>query len=399
MKVHEYQARELLADAGVPVPPGRVIESVEDAAAAYKAVTSEAGVSLAVVKAQVHAGGRGKAGFVKLVRTPEEATAAARHMLTHRMISPQTPPEGLEVRKLLIAAGVSIAHEYYLAVTTDRATRRNILIASAQGGVEIEKVAAENPDAILKEPIHPLMGLQPHQARRVAFGLGLSGKQVGQAVRVMLALAGAYDRLDCSLAEINPLIVTPPVGDHPDGQVLAIDAKFNFDDNALFRQKRVAAMFDPAEENPMELRAQRFGLNYIALDGTIGCLVNGAGLAMATMDIIKHYGGEPANFLDVGGSATEEAVTEGFRIILADDAVRGVLVNIFGGIMRCDVIAQAIVNAAKEVGFTVPLVVRLEGTNVEEGRRILQAAKGDIPTMQPATDLADAARKVAAAVG
>ncbi|RMH23875.1 MAG: ADP-forming succinate--CoA ligase subunit beta [Planctomycetota bacterium] len=399
MKVHEYQARELLADAGVPVPPGRVIESVEDAAAAYKAVTSEAGVSLAVVKAQVHAGGRGKAGFVKLVRTPEEATAAARHMLTHRMISPQTPPEGLEVRKLLIAAGVSIAHEYYLAVTTDRATRRNILIASAEGGVEIEKVAAENPDAILKEPIHPLMGLQPHQARRVAFGLGLSGKQVGQAVRVMLALAGAYDRLDCSLAEINPLIVTPPVGDHPDGQVLAIDAKFNFDDNALFRQKRVAAMFDPAEENPMELRAQRFGLNYIALDGTIGCLVNGAGLAMATMDIIKHYGGEPANFLDVGGSATEEAVTEGFRIILADDAVRGVLVNIFGGIMRCDVIAQAIVNAAKEVGFTVPLVVRLEGTNVEEGRRILQAAKGDIPTMQPATDLADAARKVAAAVG
>lgn len=399
MKVHEHQARELLAEAGVPVPPGRVIESVEDAAGAYKAVAAEGGTSLAVVKAQVHAGGRGKAGFVKLVRSPEEAADAARFMLTHRMVSPQTPPEGLEVRRLLIAAGVDIEKEYYLAITTDRATRRNVLIASAEGGVEIEKVAEENPDAIIKEPIHPLMGLQPHQARRVAFALGFTGRQVSQAVKIMLALAETFARLDCSLAEINPLIVTPASGDHPDGQVLAIDAKFNFDDNATFRQKKIAAMFDPTEENPMELRAQRFGLSYIALDGNIGCLVNGAGLAMATMDIIKHEGGEPANFLDVGGSATEEAVTEGFRIILSDDAVKGVLVNIFGGIMRCDVIAQAIVNAAKEVGFTVPLVVRLEGTNVEEGRRILERAKGDIPTMQPATDLADAAKKVAAAVG
>ena len=399
MKVHEHQAREILSDAGVPVPPGRVVESVESAAGAYKEVAAEAGTTLAVVKAQVHAGGRGKAGFVKLVHSAPEATDAARYMLTHRMVSPQTPPDGLEVRKLLIAGGVEIAAEYYLAVTTDRASRRNVLIASAQGGVEIEKVAAENPDAIIKEPIHPLMGLQPHQARRVAFDLGLTGKQVGQAVKIMRALADTYVRLDCSLAEINPLIVTPATNDHPDGQVLAIDAKFNFDDNALFRQKRIAAMFDPSEANPMELRAQRFGLNYIALDGNIGCLVNGAGLAMSTMDIIKHCGGEPANFLDVGGSATEEAVTEGFRIILSEDTVKGVLVNIFGGIMRCDVIAQAIVNAAKEVGFKVPLVVRLEGTNVAEGRRILENAKGDIPTMHAATDLADAARKVAAAVG
>ncbi len=398
MKVHEFQARELLADAGVPVPPGRVVESIEDAAGAYKAVASEAGTTLAVVKAQVHAGGRGKAGFVKLVHSPEEATEAARFMLTNRMVSPQTPTDGLEVTKLLIAGGVDIAKEYYLAITADRTTRRNMMIASAEGGVEIEKVAAENPDAILKEPIHPLMGLQPHQARRVAFQLGFVGKQVNQAVKIMLALSDAYQILDCSLAEINPLIVTTPNDSHPNGQVLAIDAKFNFDDNALFRQKRVADMHDPAEENPMELRAQRIGLNYIALDGNIGCLVNGAGLAMSTMDIIKHSGGEPANFLDVGGSATEEAVTEGFRIILSDNAVQGVLVNIFGGIMRCDLIAQAIANAAKEVGFKVPLVVRLEGTNVEEGRRILEAAKGDIPTMQAATDLADAARKVCAAV-
>lgn len=399
MKVHEFQARELLADAGVPVPPGRVIESVEDAAGAYKSVTSDADTTLAVVKAQVHAGGRGKAGFVKLVHSADEATEAARFMLTNRMVSPQTPADGLEVSKLLIAAGVEIAKEYYLAITTDRATRRNIMIASAEGGVEIEKVAEENPDAIIKEPIHPLMGLQPHQARRVAFRLGFEGKQVGQAVKIMLALANAYSRLDCSLAEINPLIVTPPNDAHPNGQVLAIDAKFNFDDNALFRQKKVSDMFDPSEENPMELRAQRFGLNYIALDGSIGCLVNGAGLAMATMDIIKHHGGEPANFLDVGGSATEEAVTEAFRIILSDKAVEGVLVNIFGGIMRCDVIAQAIANAAKEVGFQVPLVVRLEGTNVEEGRRILEQAKSDIPSMQAATDLGDAAKKVCAAVG
>ncbi|RMD65496.1 MAG: ADP-forming succinate--CoA ligase subunit beta, partial [Planctomycetota bacterium] len=394
MKIHEHQARDLLASYSVPVPAGEVVERIEDAPAAFKRVVQEAGVDFAVVKAQVHAGGRGKAGFVKLVRSPDEALEAARFMLTHRMVSVQTGPEGLEVRKLLIAAGAQIERELYLALTTDRTNRCNTLIASARGGVDIEQVAREEPEAILREPIHPLLGLQPHQARRVAFDLGLVGKQVGQAVKIMLALARLYDEKDCSLAEINPLVVTPPSDAHPDGQVLAIDAKINFDDNALFRHKDVAELFDPSEENPLELRAKRVGLNYIAMEGDIGCLVNGAGLAMATMDIIKHCGGEPANFLDVGGSATQEAVTEGFRIILSDEHVQGVLVNIFGGIMRCDVIAQAIVAAAKEVGFKVPLVVRLEGTNVDEGRRILDSARQDIPTMESASDLADAARKV-----
>ncbi|MEO1128847.1 MAG: ADP-forming succinate--CoA ligase subunit beta [Planctomycetota bacterium] len=398
MKIHEYQARDLLASAGVPVPPGRVIESIEQATTAYKAVTAESGTDLAVVKAQVHAGGRGKAGFVKLVRSADEATEAARFMLSNKMVSPQTPPEGLEVRRLLIAAGVDIAHEYYLAITTDRAEHCNVLIASAEGGVEIEQVAAERPDAILKAKIHPHLGLQGYQARDIAFRLGLKGKQVGQAAKIMMALAKLYEQKDCALAEINPLIVTPPTEDAPDGRVLAIDAKFNFDDNAMFRQKGIADLFDPSEENENELRAGRFGLSYIQLEGNIGCLVNGAGLAMATMDIIKHHGGQPSNFLDVGGGATEEAVTEGFRIILSDADVQGVLVNIFGGIMRCDVIAHAVVNAAKEVGFKVPLVVRLEGTNVEEGKQILEAARADIPTMQPAEDLADAARRVCAAV-
>ncbi|MBL0922579.1 MAG: ADP-forming succinate--CoA ligase subunit beta [Phycisphaerales bacterium] len=398
MKIHEHQARQILADAGIPVPPGEVITSSEQAAGAYKRVSAASGSSLAVVKAQVHAGGRGKAGFVKLVRSDQEAAEAARFMLTNRMKSPQTPPEGLEVTKLLIAAGVDIAKEYYLAITTDRASRRNVLIASSEGGVDIEEVAHRNPGAILKRPLHPLMGLQAHEARSMAFDLGFKGKQVNQAASIMSKLAQVYGSLDCALAEVNPLIVTPPDAANPDGRVLAIDAKFNFDDNALFRQPKIQAMFDPTEEDPGELRAAKSGLNYIALDGNIGCLVNGAGLAMATMDTIKHFGGEPANFLDVGGGATEEAVTEAFRIILSDGAVKGVLVNIFGGIMRCDVIAQAIVNAAKEVGFEVPLVVRLEGTNVDAGRRILEAARSQIPTMQAATDLADGAKKVVSAV-
>lgn len=399
MKIHEHQARQILADAGIPVPPSRVIETIEDAAGAYRDVTGKAGAPLAVVKAQVHAGGRGKAGFVRLVKSVDEATQAARFMLSNRMVSPQTPPGGLEVKRLLLAAGVDIAKEFYLAVTTDRSTNRNILIASAEGGVEIEEVAKRNPAAILKEALHPLAGMHPHQARRLAYTLGFKGKTVHAAASAMQALARVYVERDCALAEINPLVLTPPTAAHPDGQVLAIDAKFNFDDNAMFRQERIKAMFDPTEENEHEMRAGKFGLNYIALEGNIGCLVNGAGLAMATMDTIKHFGGRPANFLDVGGGATEEAVTEGFRIILSDEAVKGVLVNIFGGIMRCDIIAQAIVNAAKEVGFTVPLVVRLEGTNVDAGRRLLNEARGAIPTMQAATDLADGARKVCAAVG
>lgn len=399
MKIHEYQARELLQNAGVPVPAGALLESVEAAAGTYKAITAEAHTALAVIKAQVHAGGRGKAGFVKLVRSPEETTEAARFMLSNRMVSPQTGAEGLEVKKLLVAAGVEIAHEYYLAITVDRTRRRNVLIASREGGVEIEKVAATNPDAIIKQELHPLLGLQGYAARNVAFKLGFTGKQVNQAVKVMTSLAQLFIEKDCSLAEINPLIVTPPTDTHPDGEVLAIDAKFNFDDNGLFRHKDIQALFDPSEENPQELKAHRFGLSYIALEGNIGCLVNGAGLAMATMDTIKLHGGEPANFLDVGGSASEEAVTEAFGIILSDPAVKGIMVNIFGGIMDCAVIAQGIVNAAKSIGFQVPLVVRLEGTNVDAGREILKRAAADLPTLQAASDLGDAAGKVVRAVG
>ena len=397
MKVHEYQARDLLAAAGVPVPPGAMVQSVDEAEKKAKEIFENGG-KLAVIKAQVHAGGRGKAGFVKLVKSASEARDAAKFMLSNRMVSPQTGEEGLEVKRLLIAEGVDIDKEYYLAITTDRTNNTNTMIASAEGGVEIETVAEENPDAILKVPLHPLLGLQPHQARDLAFKLGFKGKQVNQAVQTMLKLSKLFMESDASLAEINPLIVTPASSDHPDGQVLAIDAKFDFDDNALFRQKKIADMFDPTEENQSELRANKFGLSYVALDGNIGCLVNGAGLAMSTMDIIKLHGGEPANFLDVGGSATEEAVTEAFRIILSDDAVNGVLVNIFGGIMQCDKIARAIVSSAKEVGFKVPLVVRLEGTNVDEARQILEDAKSDIPSMQTAGDLTDAAEKVTRAV-
>ena len=406
MKIHEYQARDLLASYNIPVPAGEVITAADQATQAYKAIAANQDSTLAVVKAQVFAGGRGKAGFVKLINTPEEALEAAKFMLSNKMVSAQTGAAGLEVNKLLIAAGVDIANrpdgkadEYYLAITTDRNTRRNTLIASREGGVEIEQVAHDTPDLIVKQPIHPILGLQPYQARDVAFSLGFKGKQISQAVKIMLALAKLYTDKDCSIAEINPLVVTPSTKDHPDGQVIAIDAKFNFDDNATFRHKDIAALYDPSEENPAEVRADKMGLSYIALDGNIGCLVNGAGLAMATMDTIKLFDGEPANFLDVGGSATEEAVTEAFRIILSDNAVNGILVNIFGGIMRCDIIAQGIVNAAKEIGFTIPLVVRLEGTNVDAGRKILEQAAADLPTLQAASDLGDAAQKVVAAVG
>ncbi len=395
MKVHEYQARTLLADAGIPVPPGAMVQTVDEAVSKAGELL-DTGCGRVVIKAQVHAGGRGKAGFVKLVGSTGETREAAKFMLSNRMVSPQTPPGGLVVKRLLVAAAVDIAAEYYLAITVDRTRHTNTMIASAEGGVEIEAVAERSPEAIHKMPMHPLLGLQPYQARALAFALGFKGKQTGQAVKIMLDLARLFLETDASLAEINPLIVTPPADDAPDGRVLAIDAKFNFDDNALFRHKRIAEMFDPSEENPAELRARNFGLSYISLDGNIGCLVNGAGLAMSTMDIIKLHGGEPANFLDVGGSATDEAVAEAFRIILADD-VQAVLVNIFGGIMQCDKVARAIVAAAKEVGFTVPLVVRLEGTNVAEARRVLDEARTEVPGMVVATDLADAAKKVCAA--
>jgi succinyl-CoA synthetase beta subunit len=397
MKVHEYQARQLLADAGVPVPSGTMVQSVEDANSAAKSLFDQ-GATLLVVKAQVHAGGRGKAGFVKLCRTQNEVNEAATFMLSNKMVSVQTGPEGLEVTKLLIADGVDIDKEYYLAITTDRSNGANAIIASSEGGVEIETVAHENPDAIKTVPICPLAGLETYQARQLAFELGFEGKQVGQATNIMMKMAQLVADTDASLAEINPLIVTPASEEHPHGQVLAIDAKFDFDDNALFRHPELKKMFDPTEENEAELRASEFGLNFIALDGNIGCLVNGAGLAMGTMDIIKLHGGSPANFLDVGGAATLETVTEAFKIILSDEKVEGVLVNIFGGIMQCDVIAEAIVAAAKEVGFTVPLVVRLEGTNVDQARKILKAAQPELPTMQTATDLEDAAEKVATAV-
>jgi succinyl-CoA synthetase beta subunit len=412
MKIHEYQARELLASFGIPVPAGQMIDSVGQAGPAYDQAVAGMAKPLAVVKAQVHAGGRGKAGFVKLVNSRHEAIDAATFMLSHRMTSPQTPAEGLEVKKLLIAQAADIAdrapsgkQEFYLAITLDRKSRRNVLIASREGGVEIETIAHERPEAIIKQPLDPVQGLLPFQAREVAFALGLVGKQVNQAADIMLKLARCYIEKDSTIAEINPLVITPPDAHNPDGRVLALDAKFNFDDNGTFRHKDIQAMHDPTEENPAEIKAKEFNLSYVALDGNIGCLVNGAGLAMATMDIIKLQGGEPANFLDVGGGATEEAVTEAFSIILSDPRCQGVLVNIFGGIMKCDIIAQGIVNAAKgyknhdgTTGFKVPLVVRLEGTNVDAGRKILEESKRIVPTLQAAKDLGDAARKVCAAV-
>ena len=386
----------MLANAGVQVPSGGVAVTVDEAVAAATQIFAS-GNSIAVVKAQVHAGGRGKAGFVKVCKNIEEVKTAAAFMLSNRMKSPQTPPEGLEVRRLLVAAGVDIAKEFYVAVLTDRATRRNMLIASAEGGVEIEHVAETRPEAILKQPLDSLLGLHPYMARKMAFDLGFKGKAIAQATDALMKLAKVFVEKDATMAEINPLVLTLPDAKNTDGRVMAIDAKFTFDDNALFRQSAVAALFDAQEENPAEIKANEFGLSYVALDGSIGCLVNGAGLAMSTMDIIKLHGGEPANFLDVGGSASEEAVTEAFRIIISDSRVKGILVNIFGGIMQCDRIARAIISAAKTVGFQVPLVVRLEGTNVVEARKLLEAAKKEIPMMQTAADLTDAAIKIVAA--
>jgi succinyl-CoA synthetase beta subunit len=398
MKIHEYQARALLREGGVPVPGGAMVKTIDGARDEAQRLF-DGGASIVVVKAQVHAGGRGKAGFVKIVQTTDEAVDAATFMLGNAMVSPQTPPEGLVVTQLLVAEGVDIERELYVAITTDRMRCTNTLIASAQGGVEIEQVANDQPDAILTVPLHPLDGLRGYQATDLAFRLGLQGKQVRQFTSLCMQLAQVFLKTDASLAEINPLVITPPTEADPDGLVIAIDAKFSFDDNALFRQKAIAACFDPTEEDADELRAKAAGLSFVSLDGDIGCLVNGAGLAMSTMDIIKLHGGEPANFLDVGGDASQEAVTEAFRIILGEDSCKGVLVNIFGGIMQCDRIAHAIVLAAEEVGFTVPLVVRLEGTNVEAARAILDEAVGRLPTMQIASDLEDAASKVCTAVG
>ena len=386
MKVHEYQARALLAEAGVPVPAFEVVETVEEALAAYDKIGGQA-----VVKAQVFAGGRGKAGFVKLCDSADAVREAASFMLSNRMVSKQTGPDGIEVKKLLVAKAVDIEAEFYVAVVLDRAKRRPVVMVSREGGVEIEEVAARDPSAIAKQWLHPHLKLMGFQCETLARALGLTDKeQIKAAGKVIRGLTDVFYRYDCSLAEINPMIRTP------DGEILAIDAKMNFDDNAVFRHKRLQDMFDPAEENPHELKAKEHDLSYIALDGNIGCLVNGAGLAMATMDIIKLHGGEPANFLDVGGSVTAEGATEAFRIILSDDKVKGVLVNIFGGIAKCDTIAEALIAAAKEIGFTVPVVVRLEGTNVESARELLESA--DIDQLIPAGDLTDAAQKVCAQV-
>ncbi len=386
MKVHEYQARELLVDAGVPVPASHVVETVEAAVDAAGNIGGKV-----VVKAQVFAGGRGKAGFVKLCDTPDQVREAAQFMLSNRMVSVQTGAEGIEVKKLLIASAVDIESEYYVAVVLDRAKKCPVVMVSTEGGVEIEVVAKEKPDAIIKRWLHPHLGLMSFQLAQLVAALGFTDKaQAKAASKVIRGLVDVFYKYDCALAEINPLIRTP------DGDVLAIDAKMNFDDNATFRHKRLQEMFDPREENQMELAAKEHDLSYIALDGNIGCLVNGAGLAMATMDIIKLHGGEPANFLDVGGSVTAEAATEAFRIILSDDKVKGILVNIFGGIAKCDLIAEALIAAAAQIGFEVPVVVRLEGTNVDRARELLEAAK--IPQITTATDLADAATKVCAKV-
>ncbi len=389
MKIHEYQARDLLTKAGIPVPPARVVDTPEQARQAFV----DNGTALQVVKAQVFAGGRGKAGFVKLVKSADEALAAAQFMLSNKMVSVQTGPEGIEVRKLLIASAVDIAKEYYIGLVLDRAAGVPSIIASAEGGVEIEVVAHERPEAIIKEPLHAMLGLQPFQARKVAGKLGFKGKQANTVASLLLNLAKVFIQYDCSIAEINPLVLTK------DGQILAIDAKINFDDSALFRHPEILALKDDAESDPLEIRAVKAELNYIKLDGSIGCLVNGAGLAMSTMDVIGLYGGKPANFLDVGGGVKPENAIEAFRILLSDPKVKGVLVNIFGGIAKCDLIAEALITAGKEVGFRVPVVVRLEGTNVEKARVMLDAAKKDLPTLQGATDLNDAAKKIVAAAG
>src|SRR6476661_3222250 len=325
MKIPEYQARQILSDAGIPVPPAEVVRTPEEAAEAFKHFKSP----MCVVKAQVYAGGRGKAGFVKLVKSADEARDAAKFMLTNRMVSNQTGPEGVPVSVLLVAPGVDIAKEYYLGITVDRGRNTSTLITSAEGGVEIEEVAKKSPEKVIKEPLHPTLGLLPYQARAIAYKLGIKDKMAGEATKLISNLAKAALKTDASLAEINPLVITK------DGKLVALDAKFNFDDNAMFRHKDLAAMADESQERPLDVRAQKANLNYIALDGSIGCLVNGAGLAMATMDIIKLHGGEPANFLDVGGGVTGDAAQEAFRIILSDPKVKGILVNIFGGIAKC----------------------------------------------------------------
>jgi succinyl-CoA synthetase beta subunit len=385
MNIHEFQAKEILKRFGVAVPQGIIATTAEEA----KAAAQQLGGGVVVVKAQIHAGGRGKGGGVKVVKSPEEAADKARQMLGRNLVTRQTGPEGRQVRRVLVEQGLEIQRELYLAMVMDRAQSRVTVICSSEGGVEIEEVAAKAPEKILKETVDPAIGLAAFQCRRLAFALNIPSELTGKAVAVMQGLYRAFVETDASLAEINPLIITK------DGQIMALDAKMNFDSNAFFRQKEIAALRDLDEEDPREVEASKYDLSYISLDGNIACMVNGAGLAMATMDIIKHHGGEPANFLDVGGGADKEKVAHAFRILLADSRVRGVLINIFGGIMRCDVLAQGVVDAARELKITVPLVVRMQGTNVEQGRQIL-AASG--LTIISADTMAEAAEKIVTAV-
>ncbi len=389
MKVHEYQAKELFAAYKIPVPQGRLATTPEEATKAAQELMDSTGTDIVVVKAQIHAGGRGKGGGVKLTRSAAEASEAAAAMLGKPLITHQTGPEGTVVKKVYIEQGLGIARELYLGMVLDRESERLVMMASTEGGMEIEKVAAETPEKILKQVIDPLTGLTGFQARNLAFGLGLKGPQVRSGVSFMMGLYKLFTAYDSSLAEINPLVVTT------DDRVVALDAKLNFDDSGLFRHKELEKLRDLDEEDPLETEARQVDLNYIKLDGNIGCMVNGAGLAMATMDIIKLAGGEPANFLDVGGGVSTQQVEVAFKIILKDPAVKAIFVNIFGGIVRCDVIAQGIVDAAKAVELDRPLVVRLEGTNVDTGRRII-ADSG--LTIIPARDMAEGAKLAVKAV-
>ena len=381
MNIHEYQGKEILRKYGVAVPNGKVAFSPDEAVK----IAKELGSNVTVVKAQIHAGGRGKAGGVKIAKNLDEVRSYAKELLGKILVTHQTGPEGKEVKRLYIEEGSDIRKEYYLSFVLDRATSRVTLMGSEEGGMDIEEVAEKNPEKIFKEVIDPVTGLMPFQARRMAFNMNIPAKLVNKAVKLMLGLYNAFIEKDASIVEINPLVVTG------DDEVVALDAKFNFDGNALYRHKDILELRDFDEEDPKEIEASKYDLSYIALDGNIGCMVNGAGLAMATMDTISYYGGSPANFLDVGGGATAEKVTEAFKIILSDSKVKGIFVNIFGGIMKCDVIAEGVITAAKEVGLEVPLVVRLEGTNVERGKQLLNESGINIVA---ADSMADGAQKI-----
>ncbi len=384
MKVHEYQAKQILKKFGVKVPEGDVAETPQQA----RQIAEKLGKPV-VVKAQIHAGGRGKAGGIKLASTPEEAEKAAAELLGRKLVTHQTGPEGKLVRKVLVEEASKIKKELYVGIVVDRAREAVVVMASPEGGVEIEEVAATHPELIFKEYVHPATGLAVFQARKLAYRLGLEGNQVKEATKFILGLYRAFEETDASLAEINPLILTE------DGQVLALDAKMNFDDNALYRHPDIAQLRDIHEEDPLEVEASKYNLNYIKLDGNVGCMVNGAGLAMATMDIIKYYGGEPANFLDVGGGANEEQIKNAFKILMSDKNVKAVFINIFGGILRCDRLARGVVNAAKEIKVELPIVVRMEGTNVEEGRKILTESGLNIKVASTMAEGAELAVKLA----